>query len=462
MFSGEHSGASTVGVGIFFHLEADGHVYVKTIVGGGSADRDGSVQVGDIIVKVDGRDVDGEQMPVVRDLILGPQGTYVVLTFSRPSPDGHDLQYMNVKLMRGTAEYFNSLDASLRVQEETESLKSQLREAHANEAKEREEMERLKKHLIAEREASQRREREFEAQRQEFDEEIARLQDQLRKHETARRGAEIKLNPIRQREEELSDELSRAREKDSLRKEYIEEMRRRHEQNKARLSSLVGKEQANRREDQVARVTAENHLQKARADHEKVREYERRRSQMDKEDAAAFEQDKARLSELLAQQEAVRQGMRDLDSRFTRFQRDYAAHRKADMPPKVAPIPAIPQSGATRLSLQPSAVPASHAVSQAPQPQTVQMPALMSSNTPTQQPVHHYPAPQPTPSPHDSSSFSKSLVASPDQSKSMARSTVSPSGEQPQHAVMNGTGDVASEGDEDEDDGLEDENLFMA
>lgn len=60
--------------------------------------------------------------------------------------------------MRGTAEYFNSLDTSMRKQSEIESLRVQLREAMAQEAAEREELERLKKQLAAEREASARSE----------------------------------------------------------------------------------------------------------------------------------------------------------------------------------------------------------------------------------------------------------------------------------------------------------------
>ena len=45
------------GVGVFFQQEADGNVYVKTIVSGGAAERDGLIQIGDIIVAVDDREV---------------------------------------------------------------------------------------------------------------------------------------------------------------------------------------------------------------------------------------------------------------------------------------------------------------------------------------------------------------------------------------------------------------------
>ena len=44
------------GVGILFQQEADGSVYVKTIVSGGSAEREGTVRVGDMILAVDNRE----------------------------------------------------------------------------------------------------------------------------------------------------------------------------------------------------------------------------------------------------------------------------------------------------------------------------------------------------------------------------------------------------------------------
>lgn len=68
VFSGEHGGAGSIsplenlffngylpvasGVGILFQQESNGNVVVKTIVNGGSAERDGNVCVGDLITKV--------------------------------------------------------------------------------------------------------------------------------------------------------------------------------------------------------------------------------------------------------------------------------------------------------------------------------------------------------------------------------------------------------------------------
>ncbi len=75
-------------------------------------------------------------------LTLAPQ---VALTFGRRTDDG--IEYYEVRLMRGTAEYFNSLDASLRKQTELESLRAQIRDASTVELKDREDNERLKKQV---------------------------------------------------------------------------------------------------------------------------------------------------------------------------------------------------------------------------------------------------------------------------------------------------------------------------
>ena len=45
-----HRGSVQAGVGIFFQQESDGNVYIKTIVSGGSAERDGTCRTGDMIV----------------------------------------------------------------------------------------------------------------------------------------------------------------------------------------------------------------------------------------------------------------------------------------------------------------------------------------------------------------------------------------------------------------------------
>eukprot|EP00960_Hanusia_phi_P038704 753557-Hanusia_phi.AAC.5 len=118
------NGTGMSGVGIFFQQEADGKVYVRTIVSGGSAERDGRVRVGDVMCGVDGRDVIGEPVSVLRSLLLGHEGSTVVLTFARAVEAGMDsetsdmnsgntvIAKFDVELVRGSPEYFNKMDSA--------------------------------------------------------------------------------------------------------------------------------------------------------------------------------------------------------------------------------------------------------------------------------------------------------------------------------------------------------------
>jgi len=53
---------------------------------GGSAERDGTCQVGDMIIAVDDREVMGEPLSALRNLILGNQGSQGELRNSIPAP----------------------------------------------------------------------------------------------------------------------------------------------------------------------------------------------------------------------------------------------------------------------------------------------------------------------------------------------------------------------------------------
>jgi len=82
-------------------------------------------------------------------------------------------------------------------------------------------------------------------------------------------------------EEELSDELARQKERDALRKSYIEEMKLRHEQTKAELLQQLTREQALHKEDQSARATCEAQLQTMDAELHDVRKLEADRRERD-------------------------------------------------------------------------------------------------------------------------------------------------------------------------------------
>jgi hypothetical protein len=72
------------GVGLFFQEEKK-ELIVRNIVPGGSAAANGTIKPGDIIISVDGKSVEGQGIETLRDCIIGSIGTFVELSFLRPS-----------------------------------------------------------------------------------------------------------------------------------------------------------------------------------------------------------------------------------------------------------------------------------------------------------------------------------------------------------------------------------------
>lgn len=102
---GSQGGGDQAGVGVFMQQDqGETKVYVKKVVAGGSAARSGRVEVGDVITRVDGQDVEGQPVSALRRLIVGTQGTYVRLGFRR-----NDKFDFEVNLMRGTPDYLATL-----------------------------------------------------------------------------------------------------------------------------------------------------------------------------------------------------------------------------------------------------------------------------------------------------------------------------------------------------------------
>lgn len=134
--------------------------FVKEVVVGGSASREGSVQIGDVILSVDGVSVSGTDLSKMRNLILGEIGTFVTLMFLRRTPDGQELEY-TLSLIRGHNAYFEQLKQKSRMQdevdrmrqttrvseEERENLRDQLSQVEEQSGKEKTELEQLMRQL---------------------------------------------------------------------------------------------------------------------------------------------------------------------------------------------------------------------------------------------------------------------------------------------------------------------------
>ena len=127
-------------------------------------------------------------------------------------------------------------------------------------------------------------------------------------------------------------------EKERLRKEYIEELKKRHEEEKARSEQLYVREQAGRRDDQVARLRTEGMLQRLQEELKRLRDFEVARRERDEQFKARFESEKAQLHEMVSYAEPLQGLVQQNIQRFETFGQDYFGH------PAIAP-PAADVSG---------------------------------------------------------------------------------------------------------------------
>jgi len=85
---------ASVGAGLLLERNQEGLTYVEEIVTGFAAWKSGRVRVGDIVVAVDGRTVDGMHLSDIRQLTIGPQGSAVTIEFLR------DGEFFSLTLVR--------------------------------------------------------------------------------------------------------------------------------------------------------------------------------------------------------------------------------------------------------------------------------------------------------------------------------------------------------------------------
>ncbi len=124
------------GVGLFFdtHVKSGGSM-VKAIYSGSSAARSGKISIGDVLCFIDGQDVKSQGPSIVRLMIVGPQGSYVTLSFSK---DGRATDVYEVKLLRGSAESIAVLAAKgLELHAEIDALTEAMRTLEGQLADER-------------------------------------------------------------------------------------------------------------------------------------------------------------------------------------------------------------------------------------------------------------------------------------------------------------------------------------
>ena len=138
---------SLAGIGLTFEKAENGtgKPCVKDILPRGSAHREGSCEVGDILTHIDGETVVGLKLDQIREKILGVAGTKVRLTINKSNG-----RVLDVSLVRGSPEWWAFYDDNERLrrdliasEKEVDALKKKLRDAEHVMARDRQEIENL-------------------------------------------------------------------------------------------------------------------------------------------------------------------------------------------------------------------------------------------------------------------------------------------------------------------------------
>mmetsp|Transcript_59912 Transcript_59912/g.143226 ORF Transcript_59912/g.143226 Transcript_59912/m.143226 type:complete len:409 (-) Transcript_59912:12-1238(-) len=280
--------AKQAGVGLMLgeNTNFDG-VVVKQLVPKGAADRTGKVKVGDQLLQVGDQDVSMQTVTDLRHLIIGEIGSIVEVMFKSASTG----EVYAVQLQRGTPEYLdgstsrpdsragsvrgsvdsmgperstgsvgrpaNAREAFASMHEENDWLRSALKLAESHITRDKEELKSL--HSI------------FDRQKEERDARVASLEEQIivrdgeRREadarawaaEEARRAADQKLGEAARREHTHKEEARKVYENEQMRLEYIQELKRRFEEEKSGMVDELVKMQDGMRVERAKRVDLE-------------------------------------------------------------------------------------------------------------------------------------------------------------------------------------------------------------
>ena len=287
-------------MGLFFQqLEGDtDRVYVKNILSGQSADREGTVQVNDEIEEVDGQPVTGAQLAELRAKILGEIGTFVTLKFSRMGDDGETYQY-TVSLMRANAAYFSLIRDKIQMEDDVEKLRQTL-------AEQEEHLEALRKDLRNAEEASGAAQdkamlEQLRGLLRQSEESLRNAQAMLKAEHMSRREMESKQRSIAVQKEQDTRDLDQLR---GWLNQAQDKLAAAHESLK--MTRQQKAEQDERyRDEQAKRVSAEEQERKLMQEAEERMEADRKMREKRETELLALEEDRRRYEKLYREEAAA-------------------------------------------------------------------------------------------------------------------------------------------------------------
>ncbi|EKX51880.1 hypothetical protein GUITHDRAFT_102495 [Guillardia theta CCMP2712] len=266
------SSSNLAGVGIFFQQDSDSNeVFVKTIVKGGSADRSGVIRMGDVVVRVDHDNVEGQPLAILRTGILGTQ-------------------------------------------DEIDRLKRQNSHLETQKAHDAAELLRYRQHMDQQRKDFDQKYLDMNDLMARKDEEIARLKQELNSTGDSRREATAIRNDLLKLKESYKDDARKAEEKENLRMQYIEDLKKKL-RNERRM-----------REDAELR---ENRLVE---DMRRKMEDDKSRKLKEQEARSKFDNERKRVQEALKLNETIAQKLKEVEPSMTQLHMQLYVPEKGTSP----------------------------------------------------------------------------------------------------------------------------------
>jgi flagellar biosynthesis GTPase FlhF len=257
-----HGAEELAGVGLFFQQSPQHGVFVASVTPGCAGARTGCINKGDVVIQVHQESVAGFSLAQLRQLVLGPPGSFCVLTFRRQTSSNISFCY-DLDLMRGTGEFLDLVSRNAQQAQLKEELEMQLTRHHTSTTAIESDIQALVTHPTIKVEDGRTRELAHELRCRMDD--LSRLQaTQIRVEERCRdlekRKVEAQERVQRERSERLKGETM---ERDH--KEQILDLQRGHAEEAALAASVLDKLQNDVKMEDEHRQQAEQALSESMA-----------------------------------------------------------------------------------------------------------------------------------------------------------------------------------------------------
>jgi len=319
------SDPSQAGVGIYFQQTPEDldKIFVKSIIPGSSADREGTVKIGDFLVSVNEQRVPGSAIHLLRSLIIGEVGTFVKLGFRREDGEGQ-VAFYEISLMRANQEFFNQLQAKAQIQKDAEQLRSSLVQAE-------QELSGLRQKLQATESLANKEGEEVKRMRSlvaSAEEQLRILTNSLSEEEEERKQLEIKLRreQVQQQQDEeeakrLEMLLSQAQDKLRSAEESLQRTQGQKGELEIRLQALVLERSAAEAEEaellRLIEQRLEDHQKSKEEEELSIRSLEMRRQQLEeelKQEEKSERELQAKNQEVMTRKQVAEEQLRNLEA----------------------------------------------------------------------------------------------------------------------------------------------------